>query len=469
MSPFCFRLLHLLIAAGSRSHKLPVAGMLLGATLIAAAPAQAATQTELEARVEVLSSQLEAMQSELASLKAQVQLSSSITAVKPELSIPAAEPAAASAAAESSASPAASTTGPYPDSGGGVSWFGYGELNYSRPDEDHAETTADVGRFVIGAGYRFDDRTRFASEIEIEHAISSAEDAGEVEIEQAYIEHAIGSSMYTKIGLMLVPSGLLNEYHEPTRYYGVFRNFVETLIIPTTWREGGVALQGNTEGGLRWDVGLTTGFNLAKWDQQSEEGLEEALGSIHQELSLAKASDLSTFGALNWSGVPGLLVGGSIFTGNSGQDQPGFDDHRITLTEAHGRYSPGNWDFSALYALGEISDSLDANLALSGGAPDFGVSPVPEEFFGWYLEGAYRFQGVRYGIAPFVRYERWNTASEYESPAGGPVLQPLDDLEAWTAGFNFTLAPGVVIKADYVSFVDDDEGDRADLSLGYSF
>jgi len=459
MSPFKRRRFPLAISA---------AGMLLGATLLNVGPVQAATQTELEARVEVLSSQLEAMQSELARLKAQVQLSSSITAVEPELPPEVAAPAKPATATEAPTSPAA-TTGPYAASDEGVSWFGYGELNYSRPSEDHSETTADVGRFVIGAGYRFDDRTRFASEIEIEHAISSAEDEGEVEIEQAYIEHAIGSSMYAKAGLVLIPSGLLNEYHEPTRYYGVFRNFVETLIIPTTWREGGVTLQGNTESGLRWDVGVTTGFNLAKWDQQSEEGLEEALGSIHQEMSLAKASDLSTFGALNWTGVPGLLVGGSIFTGNSGQDQPGLDDHRITLTEAHGRYSPGNWDFSALYALGQIDDSLDANLALSGGLPDFGVSPVPEQFFGWYLEGAYRYMGARYGIAPFVRYERWNTASEYQSPETGPALVTPDDLEAWTAGFNFTLAPGVVIKADYVGFVDSDEGDRADLSLGYAF
>ena len=99
--------------------------------------------------------------------------------------------------------------------------------NYSRPSEDHSETTADVARFVIGAGYRFDDRTRFASELEVEHAVSSADDAGEVEIEQAYIENEIGSSVYGRAGLVLIPSGLLNEYHEPTRYYGVFRNFVE--------------------------------------------------------------------------------------------------------------------------------------------------------------------------------------------------------------------------------------------------
>ena len=40
---------------------------LIGCALLGSAPAQAATQAELEARVEVLSAQLEAMQAEIAS------------------------------------------------------------------------------------------------------------------------------------------------------------------------------------------------------------------------------------------------------------------------------------------------------------------------------------------------------------------------------------------------------------------
>ena len=63
-----------------------------------------------------------------------------------------------------------------------------------------------------------------------------------------------------------MPFGLLNEHHEPTNYYGVQRNFVETLIIPSTWREGGFGVHGNTEIGLDWDAGLTTGLNIGGWE-----------------------------------------------------------------------------------------------------------------------------------------------------------------------------------------------------------
>ena len=63
-----------------------------------------------------------------------------------------------------------------------------------------------------------------------------------------------------------MPFGFLNEHHEPTNFYGMQRNFVETLIIPSTWREGGFNLHGDTAAGFGWNVGLTTGNNLADWD-----------------------------------------------------------------------------------------------------------------------------------------------------------------------------------------------------------
>ena len=124
------------------------------------------------------------------------------------------------------------------------------------------------------------------------------------------------------------------------------RNFVETAIIPTTWREGGIAVTGITDFDLTWDVGITTGFNLAKWDPTSDEGKVSPLGSIHQELQFAKAADLSGYAALNWRGYPGLLLGGSVFSGKAGQAQPDFPSQNavVTLAEAHARWTPGPFD-----------------------------------------------------------------------------------------------------------------------------
>jgi hypothetical protein len=301
--------------------------------------------------------------------------------------------------------------------------------------------------------------------LEVEHAVSSADDPGEVEVEQAYIEHALTDNIFAKIGLFLIPSGLLNENHEPTRYYGVFRNFVETQIIPTTWREGGLAIQGNTEAGLRWDVGVSTGFDLSKWDATSAEGQESPLGAIHQELALARAGDLSWFGALNYTGVPGLRLGASIFDGDASQGQPGFDGAHVTLWEGHVRWTPGAFDLAGLYARGHIRGTQAINLTLIGNP-----TLIPEDFFGWYVQGAYRaFEHGSYVLTPFVRYERFNTASSYTALPIGLGPSALADQKAWTAGLNFNIASGVVLKADYVWLHDSPLDDRFDLGVGYAF
>ena len=412
-------------------------------------PAWSATAEELEAKIQALASQVQALQGEVAALKSQqaaAPATSNMTAAAPVAQAPAAS--------------SASTT-----DADRLSWLGYGELNFSRPTDDSSGSTADVGRFVLGAVYRFDDRTRLVSELEVEHAIASADDEGEVEVEQAWIERQLTDSMYARLGLFLIPSGLLNESHEPTRYYGVFRNFVETAIIPSTWRELGASIEGMTAGGLRWDVGLTTGSDLSRWDPTSSEGIESPLGAIHQEGQLARAGDMSGFVAANYTGVPGLRVGGSIFMGDIDQDQPGFKSNTLTLWEAHTRWTPGAWDLSALYAHGQISNTARVNTAFVGNS-----TLVPKEFYGWYGQAAYVFTLPNtWTLAPFARFERVNTASDYAFIGTGLTPDSLRANEISTVGINLGFAPGVVFKLDYQAFDHDADSDRVDLGLGYQF
>src|ERR1700758_5118169 len=109
-----------------------------------------------------------------------------------------------------------------------------------------------------------------------------------------------------------MPFGFINEHHEPTNFYGVQRNFVETLIIPSTWREGGFGLHGDTSSRFGWNVVRTTGFGLAKWEFQPEFPpytsaleLEDSniapLQATHQELALANARHLSSYVALAYN------------------------------------------------------------------------------------------------------------------------------------------------------------------------
>lgn len=356
----------------------------------------------------------------------------------------------------------------YASTSTGVSVWGYGEINYNRPVDDSSLTKMDLRRAVIGFGYGFDDDTRFHSEFEFEHAVTSADDEGEVGVEQFMIEHDITADTSMKAGLFFIPMGLLNETHEPTRYYGVERNFVETAIIPTTWREGGIGVYGGSSFGIAWDAGVTTGFDLGKWDPASTEGIESPLGSIHQELANANARDLSVYLALNYRGIPGWTAGASVFTGKASQGNPAASlasDSKVTLWDVHTRWTPGNFDLSALYARGSITDTAALNATFAGNP-----SLIPEAFWGAYAQGAYKIPlSGNSSIAPFVRYEQFNTGSSYAALPAGLNVSALPTETVWTAGVSYYLNPNVVFKADYQGFDVNSSRDRYNLGMGLEF
>jgi hypothetical protein len=349
---------------------------------------------------------------------------------------------------------------------------------------------------VFGIGYSFDARTEFNSEYEVEHAISSATDVGEFEVEQFYVDRQLNDAVTLRAGLFLMPFGLLNEHHEPTNFYGVQRNFVETLIIPSTWREGGFNFHGDTHWGMSWNAGLTTGFDLSKWDYAPEFpqyttalDLENngaaPLQSTHQELALANAHDLSQYLALGYYGIPGLSVGAAISTGKAvtvpaPPNAPILGGQRVTLWEAHARWTPAKFDLSALYARGSISNLAAAN-ASNPGSPN----PIPSAFYGYFMQAAYGlWERGDYRLAPFVRWERYDMGSRYAGTTGPVVpagLVPLSGTpgdygywpqnqdRVWSVGANFYTTPHVVFKADYQWFRLNSDFNRFDLGLGLNF
>jgi hypothetical protein len=341
----------------------------------------------------------------------------------------------------------------------------YGEINLNRPTTHGADAVMDLRRFVFGFQYRFDERTKFVSEVELEHAVSSASDPGEIEIEQAYVEHGFTQALSARAGLMLIPAGLLNENHEPTAYYGVERNFVETLIIPTTWREGGVQAVA-TIAGLTLQAGASTSFDLNKWDFGPEsEGRTEPLGSIHQELAIARAHDFAGFAAANYRGLPGFLVGGSAFVGRASQGQPGTPSATVSLWDVHARWTPWRLDLSALYARGDITNTAARNAAHLG-EPTL----IPETFDGWYAQGAIRaWSSGDMALAPFVRYEQFNTGRSFADVGAGLTSAAFPTEGVLTAGVNFYVTSGVVLKADIQRFKEDTAQNRLDLGVGWSF
>lgn len=386
-----------------------------------------------------LSSRLDQLSSELAAVKA--QLAAKVPAVN-------AAPAAEAPAAESA-----------------TVLTSYGEMSARFYNKDTGRNSADLTRFVLGFQHRFDSQTKLVTELEVEHAVSSADDAGEVAVEQAYIERQLNANWAARAGLFVMPIGLLNENHEPTAYYGVERNFVETAIIPSTWREGGVQFVGDLGQGMTLQAGLSTGFNLNKWDATDAETAESPLGAVHQEMSQARSHDWGTFAALNWRGVPGLQLGGALFTGQGSQGETGVSKMGVTLWDLHARYTPGAWDLSALYAQGRISHTADFNQTLVG-------NPylVPSRFSGWYTQAAYKlWSRGDLALSPFVRWEQFNTREAFADIGAGLTPDAAKAERVITVGANLAVGAGVVVKADIQRFKENSDDNRVNLGLGWSF
>ena len=456
-----------------RLHKHTVALALLAVQ--SQIPCQAQSPADWQAQIEQLRAQMQHMQQELQALKQAAQPVVAAANVAPS-----AAPVAASNAQASSKTPdktaaegpggaveAAVKAAEMATEAPRVQLFGYGEMLYTRPRADAAQAMATARRAVLGLAYRFNERTRLAAELEVENAVVSAGDQGELAFEQLYIEHDWSDQVSTKIGLFLLPIGYMNETHEPTRYLGVNRNLVETAIIPSTWRELGVGLQGRTESGLRWNAGLVTSFDLSRWPTDAASTRESPLGAIHQEGQLARAASAATYGALNYDGLPGLNLGGSIYSGGIGQKQAGLPamQARVQLSELHARWQAGRWDVSTLAALGRFAGVADFNAAgVSGG------NPVPDQFRGAYAQAAYRlWQSGEYSLLPFARYERVNTALGYSGLPQGLQPAATPDARVLTVGASLYLHPQVVLKFDTQRHLENSQLDRINLGLGFHY
>src|SRR5258706_2282327 len=335
-------------------------------------------------------------------------------------------------------------------SGNGLAIGGYGEVVYRNFDgrlQDGSRSTAvdeaDLQRAVLYFGYKFNDRFLFNSEVEYEHAGTASDKGGETEGELAYGDHLWQPQANLRAGLVLMPVGLLNEYHEPTVFLGVRRNGVETAIIPTTWREIGFGLYGEA-GPWRYRTYLTNGLDASRF---AADGIGEGSG----EGSHAKAEDLAWVGRLDYTGVPGLLVGGSGFTGDSGQgllDEAGRRiGGRVSLFEAHVDWRWRGLQFRALGVRSRVGDAAAINQALGLEGQD-GIGKAQQ---GSYAEVGYDVLSLRPSsrqrLIPFIRVESFDTQSEV--PAGFD-RDPANDARVLTVGFNHYPIDQLVVKANFL-------------------
>ena len=360
----------------------------------------------------------------------------------------------------------------------GISLGGYGEANYVNFVGDAGDDDLDRSnalRTVLYVGYKFTDRIVFNSEIEFENAttesVNNGEEGGFVSVEFAALDFLWVPEINARAGLVLVPMGFLNEVHEPPFFFGVTRPEVEHNILPATWRENGVGLFGTIGETLEYRGYVMSGFNAQNFNV---EGIRDG----RQSGSLSLSEDFGFVTRVDWTPdlLPGFLLGGSVYVGDSGQDVEvdggEVPDARLWIFEGHTQYRNGPLHARGLFAFSTLSDARELTNVLSAD-PEF-EGPVADEMLGGYAEVAYDVYPWLFGsedhqLEPFTRVEYVDT--QYDVPSGFTADR---DQAYWvyTGGMNFYPHPNVVLKLEYRNLDTQGSGEKADevaVGMGYAF
>lgn len=337
----------------------------------------------------------------------------------------------------------------------GVAIGGYGDMLYQNFRSDQPDT-ADLLRGVVYAGYKFNRNVLFNSEIEVEHG--STEHGGAVSMEFAYLDYLIRPQVNVRAGLMLMPIGLINEQHEPTAYLGAQRPSVETLIIPSTWSELGAGVFGDI-GRVSYRAYITTGLNSEEFRAQGfREGRQGGAEALANDWAAVARADVHPF--------EGTILGGSLYSGNSGQGR-GFSG-RVTLGELHAESRFRGASLRGLWSRGSIGDAAAINSA-NGLA---GNESIGRTFGGWYMESGYDVASILpmgdQSLMPFLRYERFDPQ---RSVPAGFFRNPENDARVMTFGVAYKPIPQTVIKVDWQNVTNRAATgvDQLNVALGYIF
>ncbi|MEZ4875844.1 MAG: hypothetical protein R2793_10450 [Flavobacteriaceae bacterium] len=315
----------------------------------------------------------------------------------------------------------------------------YGEMIYNQPEGDNG--TLDVHRLVLLFGYNFNEKTQFVTEIEVEHV-------EEVYVEQAFVNYSISNQVSVRGGLLLVPMGIINEFHEPTTFNGVDRPAVDNVIVPTTWRELGIGVTGRfPEASLGYQFYVFNGFQSVTANGDEIVGFLNGSNGLRggRQKGIKSTIDSPTFSAkLDYYGLPGLRLGLSGYVGKTQapDDLEKLDGSNIgiSMIGVDARYAYQKFTARGQFIYTVLSNTQAYNTLTNN---DLGSA-----LMGFYAEAGYNVLPVtaKQKLFAFTRYENYNTHADTAGSLQANSAYHRTDV---TAGLSYHIAPGVVVKGDY--------------------
>lgn len=321
---------------------------------------------------------------------------------------------------------------------------GYGSFNYSK-NLTLKQSVANIDRIVLFIGHKFNKRIALFTEMELEDArVESGKVSGSFSLEQAFVKFNINRNNYLVSGLFIPRLGIINENHLPTTFNGNYRPYVETMILPSTWREIGVGYYGSTDKipGLNYSFALITGLNSAGFKNGSGIAEGRMSGGMASTNSLAVTGSLLYYHGNFRSQVSGYFGGSSglkPYEADSLRLESGAFGTPVGLVEANTQYSGKRLAVKALATWVNITGAEQINRAYANN--------TPEQMFGAYLDLSYAFvKKAEKVFRGFVRYEYLNM--NLKLPKSGIVNKTLDQ-QYIISGLSYNPIHGVMIKVEY--------------------
>lgn len=338
--------------------------------------------------------------------------------------------------------------------------------------------TISIPRFVLAFDYKFTPKWILGAEIEFEYGgtgtsyelentengeyETEVEKGGEVALEQFHITRMIVPEFNIRAGHLIVPVGLTNAHHEPINFFGSSRPEGETTIIPCTWHETGIEFLGKfgkDYATFDYEAMIVTGLNANgfdrnKWVRGGKQGLFEG-DNFTSPAYVAR---------LNYTGVPGLRLGGSIYycpnTGANSDKLITYDEIGripVTIYSLDAQYTNKYVTARANYLSGNIAhaDQLGAkNGKLSNKSGYSRTTPIAKRAVSYNAEVGLNLKSIVGGgryfpvIYPFAQYEYYNSQEKGE---GMDVMDARCQVSKWNFGLNWRALPDLVVKADYTT------------------
>lgn len=324
---------------------------------------------------------------------------------------------------------------------------GYGEAKVTYDLKLHTGE-ANLTRNVLFVGHKFNSRISLFSELELEDAkVVGGQPGGELAMEQLFIKFNANSRTYICAGLIIPRLGIINENHLPTTFNGTSRHFVETMIIPATWRELGVAAYGQPKflPGLNWSLGVFNGLNSAGFGGGN--GIREGRFEGRE----ATASNLAVSGSLLYYTGNFRVQASSYFGGSAGLSPREADSlllysgafgTPVLLNEFNVQYFGSGFGFKVLGTVVNIPDAQAINRAYANN--------TPEMMWGALAEVSYNvlkfMPQTTKTCTVFARYEMLDLNGKM--PENG-IKDDFVHQSYLVAGVTFMPVRGVAVKFDY--------------------